>query len=262
MSRADRARVGAYGAAVCAAAYGSMKLSQALGANALADKDPLPPHLREMLLDRHPLFVASHWLLACAAAVGVVVALASVRPWGARFPRLPLRVIAWTLGVFMIVRAVGTWESGLVGDSLLLAGLRDAPAEHTELAFMLARWDLLLWSPFFLVWGICWAMTGRRLGRRDPADGGHGPATIEHNPTTVGHDPTAVGQGPADDGQGPNSNERDPAVVGQCPNSDGHGPEADERDPDTDGCGPADDGHVMGDGDGHGPGGGGFAGAR
>lgn len=157
--------MGAYGAVVCAAAYGSMKLSQALGANALADKDPLPPHLREMLLDRHPLFVASHWLLACAAAVGVVVALASVRPWGARLPRPPLRVIVWTLGVFMIVRAVGTWETGLVGDSLLLAGVRDAPAEHPGLAFMLARWDLLLWSPFFLFWGACWTTAAVRLRR-------------------------------------------------------------------------------------------------
>ncbi|WP_106398101.1 DUF3995 domain-containing protein [Actinocorallia populi] len=169
MPRADRARAGAYGAAVCAAAYGSMKLAQALGAGALADKDPLPPHLREMLLDRHPLFVASHWLLAGAAAAGVLVALAAVRPWGARLPRRPLRVIAWTLGVFMIVRAVGTPETGLIGDSLLLAGARDAPAGHAGLAFMLARWDLLLWSPFFLVWGVCWTVTGWRLGRRDPA---------------------------------------------------------------------------------------------
>ncbi|SFL05179.1 Protein of unknown function [Streptosporangium canum] len=169
MSRADRARVGAYGAAACAAAYGSMKLAQALGANALADKDPLPPELRELLLARDPLFVASHWLLAGAAVVGVIVALATVRPWGAAVPRRLLLTIAWTLGVFMIARSIGMVGFGFVGDALLLSGVRPPPAEHAALARDLARWDLLLWSPFFLLWGACWTMAGWRLGRRAPS---------------------------------------------------------------------------------------------
>ena len=80
MRRAEAARPAAYGAAAGAVAYGSMKLAQALGAVALADKDPLPPALRERLLARDPLFVTSHWILAGAAVVGVVVALATVRP--------------------------------------------------------------------------------------------------------------------------------------------------------------------------------------
>ncbi|GAA2726557.1 hypothetical protein GCM10010439_29520 [Actinocorallia aurantiaca] len=142
-----------------------MKLAQALGADALADKDPLPPHLREQLLARHPLFVASHWALAGAAVVGIIVALAAVRPWGARFPRRLLLTVSWTLGIFMIARAVGVAGSGLVGDALLLTGVREAPAEHAALVLTLARWDLLLWSPFFLLWGVCWAVTGWRLGR-------------------------------------------------------------------------------------------------
>jgi hypothetical protein len=154
--------------------YGSMKLAQALGANALADKDPLPPQLREQLLARDPLFVASHWLLAGAALVGVIVALSTVRPWGARVPRRLLRTIAWTLGVFMIARSIGVLGFGFVGDTLLLAGVHPAPVEHATLARTLARWDLLLWSPFFLLWGVCWATAGWRLGRRG-AYGRHGP---------------------------------------------------------------------------------------
>jgi hypothetical protein len=169
MSRADRAVLGAYGAAVCAAAYGSMKLAQALGANALADKDPLPPEVRERLLDRDPLFVASHWVLAGAAAVGVVVALAAVRPWGAAFPRRPLLVVAWVLGAFMIARAVGVLGFGFVGDGLLLAGLRPPPVQHAALARDLARWDLLLWSPFFLLWGTFWTATAWGLAARASA---------------------------------------------------------------------------------------------
>ncbi|MEV4545516.1 DUF3995 domain-containing protein [Micromonospora echinaurantiaca] len=171
MSRADRAVLGAYGAAVCAAAYGSMKLAQALGANALADKDPLPPELRERLLARDPLFVASHWVLAGAAVVGVVVALAAVRPWGAAVPRRLLLAVAWGLGIYMIARAVGVLGFGFVGDGLLLAGVRPPPVEHAALARDLARWDLLLWSPFFLVWGMCWTATGRGLAARAPARG-------------------------------------------------------------------------------------------
>ncbi|MFD1146889.1 DUF3995 domain-containing protein [Saccharothrix hoggarensis] len=165
MPSADRARWGGYGAAVCAAAYGSMKLAQALGANALADKDPLPPHLRERLLARDPFFVAGHWVLAGAAVVGVIVALATVRPWGAVVPRRLLLVIAWTLGTFMVVRSIGGVGFGFVGDALVLTGVRRPPAEHADLARTLAWWDLLLWSPFFLVWGLCWAAAGWRLGR-------------------------------------------------------------------------------------------------
>ncbi|MFI0419718.1 hypothetical protein [Spongiactinospora sp. 9N601] len=38
-------------------------------------KDPLPPEARARLLARDPIFVASHWVLAGAAVVGVIVAL-------------------------------------------------------------------------------------------------------------------------------------------------------------------------------------------
>ncbi|MEH0972377.1 DUF3995 domain-containing protein [Micromonospora sp. CPCC 205546] len=166
MSRTDRARVGAYGAAACASAYGAMKLAQALGANALADKDPLPPELRERLLARDPLFVASHWVLAAAALVGVVVALATLHPWRSALARRLLLAVTWTLGVLMVARSVGALGHGLVGDALLLTGVRPPPAAHAALARDLAWWDLLLWSPFFLLWGTCWAVAGWRLGRR------------------------------------------------------------------------------------------------
>lgn len=158
-------RLGGYGAAAACAVYGSMKLAQALGANALADKDPLPPELHERLLARDPLFVTSHWVLAGAAAVGVVVALATVRPWGAAVPRGPLLAITWTLGIFMIARAGGVLGFGFVGDALVLAGVVSVPAEHAAPARDLAWWDLLLWSPFFLFWGACWTTAAVRLRR-------------------------------------------------------------------------------------------------
>jgi hypothetical protein len=65
------------------------------------------------------LFVTSHWVLAGAAVVGVIVALATVRPWGATVPRRLLLAIAWALGVFMIARSIGVLGFGFVGDALL-----------------------------------------------------------------------------------------------------------------------------------------------
>ena len=54
----------------------------------------------------------------------------------------------------MITRAVGVLGFGFVGDRLLLAGVGPPPVEHAGLARDLARWDLLLWSPFFLLWDL------------------------------------------------------------------------------------------------------------
>jgi hypothetical protein len=155
----------AYGTCVCTAAYGLMKLAQALGANALADKDPLPPDLRQRLLARDPLFVTAHWIMFAVAVVGVLVALATVRPWGERVPRRILLAVAWTVGGFMVLRAFGPVGYGFVGDTLVLTGLQPPPGGHTELAHELARWDLLLWSPFFLVWGLLWTATAWHLTR-------------------------------------------------------------------------------------------------
>ncbi|WP_433425382.1 DUF3995 domain-containing protein [Microtetraspora malaysiensis] len=165
MSRSDWTRVGGYGAAALCVVYGSMKLAQALGANALADKDPLPPELHERLVARDPLFVASHWVLAGAAVVGVVVALATVRPWGVAVPRRLLPALAWAAGIFMIARSVGVVGFGFVPDALRLAGVVEVPAEHAALARELALWDLLLWSPFFLLWGTCWTTAAMRFRR-------------------------------------------------------------------------------------------------
>jgi hypothetical protein len=145
-----------------------MKLAQALGANALADKDPLPPELRARLLARDPFFVASHWALACAATIGVVVALATVRPWGTALPRRLLVAVASTLGILMIARSLGAVGFGFVGDVLVLTGARPTSDEDAVLARELARWDLLLWSPFFLLWGAAWTMAGWRLRRTRP----------------------------------------------------------------------------------------------
>ncbi|GAA4625575.1 hypothetical protein GCM10023196_030280 [Actinoallomurus vinaceus] len=159
-------RWAAYGTCVCTAAYGLMKLAQALGATALADKDPLRPDLRERLLARDPLFVASHWILFTAAVVGILLALATVRPWGNRLPRRLIAFTTWALGVFMVIRSIGPVGFGFLGDALILTGLRPPPARYAELTRHLAHWDLMLWSPFFLTWGVLWIATAWHFTRR------------------------------------------------------------------------------------------------
>ncbi|MCX4546315.1 DUF3995 domain-containing protein [Streptomyces sp. NBC_01565] len=187
MSRPERRRGAAYGAALCCAAYGAMKLAQALGGTVLADKDPLPPELRERLLARDPLFVASHWLLATAAVLGVVAALATVRPWGARAPRRLLLGFSGVLGAAMILRSVGVAGFGFVGDVLVLTSTPTGSAEHAELARELARWDLLLWSPFFLLWGVCWLLTAW------PLRGVHGSRPASRTPRNLPTDFSSLG---------------------------------------------------------------------
>jgi hypothetical protein len=142
-----------------------MKLAQALGSDLLVDKEPMRPDLRELMLARAPLFVASYWLMFTAAIVGVLLALATIQPWGRRLPRRLLLAATWTLGIAMIVRSIGPVGFGFLGDTLVLTGLNPPPAEYAELARYLARWDLLLWSPFFLTWGVLWTVTAWSLTR-------------------------------------------------------------------------------------------------
>ncbi|WP_427891784.1 DUF3995 domain-containing protein [Kribbella sp. GL6] len=117
-----------------------MKLAQALGANALADKDPLPPDLRDRLLARDPLFVASFWVMAGAGVIGVALALSTVRPWGRAVPRRLVLAVVWPVGIGMVARSVGVLGFGFVGDVLALRGHPD-PGSNAALAEELARWD-------------------------------------------------------------------------------------------------------------------------
>ncbi|MDL4776758.1 hypothetical protein [Actinomadura xylanilytica] len=56
----------------------------------------------------------------------------------------------------MVLRSIGPVGFGLLGDTLTLTGLRPPPAQYLQLSRHLARWDLVLWSPFFLTWGVLW----------------------------------------------------------------------------------------------------------
>ena len=88
------------------------------------------------------------------AVAGVLFALATVRPrrW---LPVWLVRCSLWPLAALMVLRAV----LGIVGDVHQLA---TGASGRTRTAL----WDLALWSPLFLIWGLLWAATALTYARR------------------------------------------------------------------------------------------------
>ncbi len=80
------------------------------------------------------------------AGVGVFFALATVRPrrW---LPVWLVRWLLWPLATFMVLRGV----LGILGDVPQIASGESGAVTHTAL------WDLGLWAPLFLIWGLLWA---------------------------------------------------------------------------------------------------------
>ena len=57
---------------------------------------------------KRPITLPYDLVVAGMCLVGAVVALAPVRPWGARLPRRPVRLIAWIGTVLVALRAVAS----------------------------------------------------------------------------------------------------------------------------------------------------------
>jgi hypothetical protein len=100
-------------------------------------------------------FVVADAVSVVLAVGGVIVALATVRPrrW------LPVSLVRWTLlplATLMVLRGM----LGIIGDVLQIASGESGPVTHTAL------WDLALWAPLFLIWGLLWAATALTYARR------------------------------------------------------------------------------------------------
>jgi len=91
---------------------------------------------------------------------GGVLALALVRPFG---DRVPARLLEWTaLAAGAVLTLYGAGQVLLGG--LALTGLLGEPADPRAL-----RWHVLLWDPWFLLWGLLLLLAVRR--RRRPVGG-------------------------------------------------------------------------------------------
>ena len=145
----------AYCAAGFTAAYGMLKAYWVFGGSALWSIAPLDPEM----IEKARSGTAPRWFeIADAVSVvlavaGVLFALATVRPrrW------LPVSLVRWSLwplATFMVLRGM----LSIPGDVYEIAS--GGALAHT------ARWDLVLWSPLFLIWGVLWAATALTYVRR------------------------------------------------------------------------------------------------
>jgi Protein of unknown function (DUF3995) len=147
----------AYGAAGITTAYGLLKAYWVFGGTALWSIAPLPQEMIDKMRSHTAptWFVVADAISAVLAVVGVVFALATVR----RRRWLPVwltRCLLWPLASFMVLRGM----LGIIGDVQQIASGASGPLTHTAL------WDLALWSPFFLIWGLLWAATAVAYARR------------------------------------------------------------------------------------------------
>jgi hypothetical protein len=159
----------AYCAAGITAAYGMLKAYWVFGGTALWSIAPLDPEM----IEKARSGTAPRWFeIADAVSVvlavaGVLFALATVR----RRRWLPVWLVRWSLWplvAFMVQRSV----LSIPGDVYEIAA--GGALAHTAL------WDLVLWSPLFLIWGLLWAATAVTYARRSrppdrpPPDAGRG----------------------------------------------------------------------------------------
>jgi hypothetical protein len=144
----------AFCAAGITAAYGALKAYWVLGGTALWEIAPLPQEMIEKARSHTApgWFVIADAVTVVLAVAGVVLAMATVRPrrW---LPVWLVRCSLWPLAVFMVLRAV----SASLGDVYQLA---------TGASTRTTVWDLVLWSPLFLSWGLVWAATAVTYARR------------------------------------------------------------------------------------------------
>jgi hypothetical protein len=142
------------GAVGITAAYGILKAYWVFGGTALWSIAPLP----EEVIEQARSHTAPRWFeIADAATValalaGVIFAVATMHPrrW------LPAWLVRWSLlplAVLMVLRAV-------------LAAAGDVQQLATGAATRTTVWDLVLWSPLFLTWGLLWAATALTYARR------------------------------------------------------------------------------------------------
>ncbi len=166
--RPDAARtVAAYTALVLAASYGAMKLQWALGGEFLMAQTPLPTSLRDDLLGHGRSAILGHVGSVALAMLGVAAALCLAGHFGplGRLRRRVLLVGAWSGCVLMAARALGLVGYGFINDVRLLGGFVSVPSADEAASRYEAWWDLLLWSPFWLLFAMAWGFAAWRYGR-------------------------------------------------------------------------------------------------
>lgn len=155
-ARRPQANRAAYAAAVLASASAAVTLYWTAGGTALLDT--VGGSVEETARDRDAAALALGLVTFAAKGAGAVLALVLARVTPRRSP--PRRAVEVTAKVAAAVLVV--WgAAGMVGAALGLAGSAGGDVDRTAL------WGhLLLWDPWFVLWGAAlWRATGRPRSR-------------------------------------------------------------------------------------------------
>ncbi|WP_166435869.1 DUF3995 domain-containing protein [Cellulomonas shaoxiangyii] len=155
----------AWGAVVVAFAFAGVSLVWALGST--VGLDTLGGTIERRGRAGDPVLLAANAVALVLKVLGGVLALALVQPWGRRFPRRLLLALGW-LGATVLV----LYGALQVASVALVAAGAVVPAE--PLSDRALRWRLLLWEPWFLVWGLL--LGGATLRRQRLPDAPSRPA--------------------------------------------------------------------------------------
>ena len=146
----------AWGAVVAAFAFAAVSLLWATGST--LGLDTLGGSVERLGRERDPALLAANAVALVLKLLGGVLALALVQPWGRRLPQRPLLALGWLGAAVLVVYGVLQ-----VGTLVLVAAHVLVPDE--PLSDRALRWRLLLWEPWFGVWGLLLAGATLRCRR-------------------------------------------------------------------------------------------------
>ncbi|MGY1773811.1 DUF3995 domain-containing protein [Blastococcus sp. SYSU D00813] len=144
----------AYGAALLAAGSAAWSLYWTVGGTALLGT--VGGAVEEAARRGGAAAVALGGTVVLLKTAAVLLALALVRPWGRRLPARLLEGGALAAGSLL---ALYGGVLVVVG-ALALTGVLGEPADPSAL-----RWHVLLWDPWFLLWGVLLAAAARARRR-------------------------------------------------------------------------------------------------
>ncbi|MBO0922169.1 DUF3995 domain-containing protein [Cellulomonas sp. zg-ZUI222] len=150
----------AWGAVVAAFAFAAVSLLWATGST--LGLDTLGGTVERLGRARDPALLVANGVALVLKVAGGVLALALVQPWGRRLPRRPLLALGWAGAAVLVVY-------GLLQVTSLALVAAHVVVPDEVLSTRALRWRLLLWEPWFLVWGVLLAGATLRHQRLRPA---------------------------------------------------------------------------------------------
>jgi hypothetical protein len=146
----------AYAAAIAAFSFALPSLYWAAGG--MAGVGTLGGRIEELARQRDSGLMIATWAAFVLKVLGGVLALGLVRRWGRRLPRRLVLFVAW--GGASLLTVYGLLQTATV--ALIATGVMD---DRQGLSSGALRWRLLLWEPWFLIWGLLLGLAAWRFGR-------------------------------------------------------------------------------------------------